>query len=74
MRAWNKESFSGENGKNHILQSFTIDVVIPRDGRGFLGTSETVNTNDGEWTSDSTGGGLLQLLSLWAEMTSMDLV
>ena len=67
MRAWNEESFSGENGKNHILQSFSIDVVLPRDGRGFIRTSETVNADDGEWTADSSGGGLLQLLSVWAE-------
>lgn len=67
MRAWNEESFSGENGKNHILQSYSIEMVIPRDGLGFIRDENTVNAEDGAWTEDSSGGGLLQMLSVWAE-------
>lgn len=67
MRAWNESSFSGENGKNHILQSYSIEMVIPRDGLGFLRDETTVNENEGTWTEDSSGGGLLQMLSVWAE-------
>ena len=68
MRAWNEEIFSGENGKNHMMQSFSFELVVPRDGRGFIRTDDTVNVDGGEWTADSNGGGLLQMLSVWAEM------
>jgi len=67
MRAWNREKFSGESDKNHILQSFSVEVIIPRDGYGFIRTAETVNRDEGEWTADSDGEGLLQMLSIWAE-------
>ena len=67
MRAWNEEVFSGEKGKNHIMQSFSVQIIIPRDGGGFIRDESTVNVDDGEWVGDSTGGGLLQMLSVWAE-------
>jgi len=66
-RTWNEDSFVGETGKNSIVQSYSIEIWFPRDGRGFLRDGTEVNTNEGTWTSDSNGGGTLRLLSVWAE-------
>jgi hypothetical protein len=67
-RSWNEEEFSGRKENSHVHQSYTLDVWLPRDGGGYLYSSDTVN---GEWTADSTGGGTLRVTSLWAE-TSFD--
>ncbi|MCB9678011.1 MAG: hypothetical protein H6737_23125 [Alphaproteobacteria bacterium] len=66
-RAWTDRTFDGEGGNVHIHQSYTIDSWIPRDGGGFVRTGAEQNTDDGEWTTDSTGGGTLRMLALWAE-------
>ncbi|MEZ4317199.1 MAG: hypothetical protein R3F61_06835 [Myxococcota bacterium] len=65
--AWTDRSFSGEGGNVHVHQSYTIDTWIPRDGQGFVRDGSETNVDDGEWTSDSTGGGTLRMLALWAE-------
>lgn len=57
-RSWTTESASGESGKNWLHQSYTIEIWVPRDGRGFLRDSGG---------TDSSGGGTLRLLSLWSE-------
>lgn len=65
-RSWMTESASGEGG-NTIVQSYTIEVWIPRDGNGFVRDGTEVNDHDGEWTTDSEGGGTLRFLCVWAE-------
>ena len=66
-KSWTTETFEGESGNARILQSFTIEVWIPRDGAGFVRDESSVNANEGTWTSDSTGGGTLRALALWSE-------
>ncbi|NCG19597.1 MAG: hypothetical protein GWP91_11370 [Rhodobacterales bacterium] len=70
-RSWTTDSFEGQSGKVFIHQSFTIEFWVPRDGRGFIRDGDTQNLDGGEWTSDSSGGGTLRLLSLWGE-TQLD--
>ena len=69
-RSHNPASFEGENGKSFIHQSFSIEVWISRDGRGFIRTASDTNVDDGEWTSDSQGSGILRMLSLWSEVST----
>lgn len=66
-RSWMTQSAEGENGNTRILQSYTIEVWIPRDGEGFVRDGSEQNVDDGEWTADSTAGGTLRLLSLWSQ-------
>ena len=66
-RSWDPESYEGRNGNSWIHQSYTIEVWIPRDGRGFIREGSDTNVDDGTWTTDSVGGGTLRLLSLWSE-------
>jgi hypothetical protein len=72
-RSWDPDSFSSENGKNTIVQSYTIEVWIPRDGRGFLWADLPQEEQDAAdeqlRESDSAGGGTLRLLNLWNETT-----
>jgi hypothetical protein len=57
-RSWTKESFEGRKGANWIHQSYTIEVWLPRDGKGFRSKNR----------ADSRGnGGLLRMLGLWSE-------
>jgi hypothetical protein len=55
-RSWLDEEAYGDAGANAILQSYTIEVWIPRDGAGYVGAGV-----------DSTGGGLLRAMVLWSE-------
>lgn len=66
-RSWMTEVGEGENGNSRILQAYTLEAWIPRDGQGFVRDGTEDNIDDGEWTTDSTGGGTLHLLSLWSE-------
>lgn len=66
-RSWTSAPYESENGRHAINQSYTIDMWIPRDGQGFERTAEDVNQDDGEWTTDSSGGGSLRMLALWHE-------
>ncbi|MBT3218763.1 MAG: hypothetical protein HN348_06695, partial [Proteobacteria bacterium] len=66
-RSWTTQSWEGRKGKAFIWQSFTLEIWIPRDGEGFIRSSSDKNTDDGDWTTDSDGGGTLRLLSLWVE-------
>jgi len=66
-RSWTPRSFEGDSGKAWIHQSFTIEIWIPRDGGGFVRTKKSENVDGGEWEGDSTGGGVLRMLSLWTE-------
>lgn len=67
-RSWTPKSYEGDSGKAFIHQSFTIEVWIPRDGRGYIRSAKDQNVDGGEWTSDSDGGGgVLRMLGLWSE-------
>ena len=66
-RSWTPKSFAGDSDKSFIHQSYTIEVWIPRDGRGFVRSGKDKNVDGGEWTSDSSGGGTLRMLTLWSE-------
>jgi len=66
-RSWTTEEAFGEQGNTVIQQSYSIEVWLPRDGAGYLRSPEDVNEDGGEWTADSTGGGLLRAMVLWAE-------
>ncbi|MFT4625557.1 MAG: hypothetical protein ACI8PZ_004225 [Myxococcota bacterium] len=60
-RAVNAESFSGRKDNAWIYQSFSIDIWVPRDGEGYIAGKKA------EFESDSSGGGSLRMLCLWAE-------
>jgi len=66
-RAWMTEVGEGVNGNTHILQAYTIEVWVPRDGHGFVRDGTEENADDGEWTADSIGGGALRMLALWSQ-------
>ncbi len=66
-RSWQDQSWPGRNENTWIHQSYTIEVWIPRDGGGFVRDGTVQNVDGGEWTGDSTGGGTLRMLTLWAE-------
>lgn len=65
-RSYDPGSFSSENGKNTIWQSYTIEVWFPRDGDGFRwgGSGMTPPSED---AGDSSGGGSLRFLGLWTD-------
>ena len=66
-RSWNPEVALGTAGNNAIYQSYSVEVWIPRDGEGFVRDGSEQNAADGNWEADSTGGGSLRMLALWAE-------
>lgn len=64
--SWDDDSYSDENDKNTLWQSYTLELWIPRDGRGF--TWEAAGeTPPSEKAGDSDGGGTMRFLSLWNE-------
>jgi hypothetical protein len=65
-KSWNPDSFSGVQGQNVLVQSYTVEFWIPRDGGGFAWEDETEVLPLGE-PVDSEGAGVLRLLSLWTE-------
>lgn len=67
-RSWTDESNPGVGGDTEVTQSYVIDVWIPRDGRGYVRQSTDENDDDGEWTTDSTGGGTLRMMAMWVEV------
>jgi hypothetical protein len=66
-RSWNPRSFEGEGSSAWIHQSYTIELWVPRDGRGFIRDGSSQNVDDGTWAADSSGDGTLRMLSLWSE-------
>ena len=70
-RSWTEQVWVGDNGANEIQLSFTFESWLPRDGGGFVRTSEHTNVDGGEWTTDSNGSGSLRMLALWSR-TNLD--
>ena len=66
-RSWMSERAVEDDGGSSIEQSYSFEVWIPRDSGGYVRSDSTENTDGGGWTADSTGGGTLRLMSLWAE-------
>ncbi len=66
-RSWTTDIYTGETGANSIMQSYTLELWLPRDGGGFVRDGSTTNVDGGEWTTDSSGGGTLRMLALWSE-------
>jgi hypothetical protein len=71
-RSWTDQVWVGDNGANEIQLSFSFEVWIPRDGGGYVRSADDVNQNEGTWTTDSSGGGSLRLLSLWSRTNLSD--
>jgi len=66
-RSWNPEVAVGDAGANAIFQSYSIEIWVPRDGGGFLRDGSEGDEASGDWTTDSSGGGTLRMMSVWAE-------
>jgi len=66
-RSWTTERAANEEEDRSIEQSYSFEIWLPRDGRGLIRDGSEANADGGEWTSDSSGGGSLRMMSLWAE-------
>jgi len=66
-RSWSTERAVNEDGDRSIEQSYSFEIWLPRGGRGFVRDGSEQNADDGTWSTDSTGGGALRMMSLWAE-------
>lgn len=66
-RSWTDQVWPGRGGSVEMIQSYTIEVWIPRDGGGFVRDGSELNLDGGDWIGDSSGGGVLRNLTLWAE-------
>ncbi len=67
-RTWNPESAASEDGGNQIVQSYTVEVWFPRDGRGFVW--EKPDPERPETQGDSTVGGTLRMMTVWSQATT----
>ncbi len=65
-RTWTTKQETNEEGDS-IEQSYTLELWVPRDGSGFVRTSEDENADSGGWTSDSNGSGTLRMMSIWSQ-------
>ena len=66
-RSWSTERAANEEDDRSIEQSYSFEIWLPRDGRGLIRDGSEENADGGEWISDSSGGGTLRMMSLWAE-------
>ena len=66
-RSWSTERATNEDDDRSIEQSYSFEIWFPRDGRGLLRDGSEQNADGGTWTSDSSGGGTLRMMALWAE-------
>lgn len=64
-RSWNPEVY--ETGRNILHQSYTVELWIPRDGRGFTWAEHELAEGEEAGDIDSAGGGTLRMLALWNE-------
>lgn len=63
-RSWSPDSAPGESGNATIQQSYSMELWLPRDGGGFLRDGPDPETG---FTDDSSGGGIVRLMTTWAE-------
>jgi len=66
-RSWTRERAANDEDNRSIEQSYSFEVWLPRNGRGFVRDGSEQNADDGTWSTDSTGGGALRMMSVWAE-------
>ena len=66
-RSWTSERAANEEDNRSIEQSYSFEIWLPRNGRGFVRDGSEQNAEDGDWSTDSTGGGTLRMMSVWAE-------
>lgn len=64
-RSWNPASVATEDGRNEIVQSYTVEVFLPRDGRGFVWEDDDPERPATQ--GDSTGGGAIRMMTVWSE-------
>ncbi|HMV67359.1 MAG TPA: hypothetical protein PKA64_10945 [Myxococcota bacterium] len=62
-QSWNPGVYRSEKGDNALLQSYTLELWLPRDGGGFRWDGDPPEKDQG----DSSGGGTLRFLTLWSE-------
>ncbi len=65
-RSYMKESATGDGGNATIVQSYSIEYTIERDGRGFLAADAPEGV---VVETDSQGEGTLRMQALWTETT-----
>ncbi len=66
-RSWMKNEAANADETAFIRQAYSIEVWLPRDGGGYIRSDDDVNRDDGAWTHDSSGGGILRMMTLWGE-------
>jgi hypothetical protein len=66
-RSWSTERATNEDDDRSIEQSYSFEIWLPRDGRGMLRDGSEQNADGGTWSGDSSGGGTLRMMALWAE-------
>ncbi len=65
VRSWMKETAYGSGVT--VWQSFAIEVWVPRDCKGYIRDPDDQNLGDGDWETDSCGGGTMRMQALWSE-------
>jgi hypothetical protein len=65
VRSWNPESVTTEDGRNQVVQSYTVEVFLPRDGRGFVWEDDDPERPATQ--GDSSVGGTLRMMTVWSE-------
>lgn len=71
-RSWIEDEFDGISGNTTLLHSYSVELWIPRDGTGFVRDGSETNADDGAWTGDSEGPGLLRLIAFWTQVVPFE--
>lgn len=66
-RSWMEETAEGEDGGAKIIQSYSIEINFPRDGRGFLLADAGPLPEDSPADMDSEGSGSIRVQAIWSE-------
>ncbi|NOY24643.1 MAG: hypothetical protein GXP62_02115, partial [Oligoflexia bacterium] len=69
IRAWISDTAYGDGVT--IWQSYAVEVMVPRDCRGFVRDGTEQNRDDGDWQTDSCGGGAMRMQAMWSQ-TELD--
>jgi hypothetical protein len=66
-RSWTKQEWANDDETAWIRQAYSIEIWMPRDGGGYIRSDGDENLDGGAWTHDSSGGGVLRMMTLWGE-------
>lgn len=71
-RSWNDDTYSSANGASTLWQAFTLELWLPRDGRGFrwIDVDPADRPDDADSRADTTpedSEGTLRVMVLWSE-------